>query len=451
MKVSIDKLKINPEYERLVPPLSKEEYEDLKEGIKREGLRISMPISVNKENIVLDGHHRYRICKELNIKDVFVEYETFENKLEEKLWVINANLRRRNLSTVWRAKLGIEREKIYKEIGKERMKQGGEIGGGLAGRGRPLEKSNNEKPSESSSFEERPDFSRIYETNSEKEEFFDKKEDFDRGLLNSANPYQNGSFTQRNNVENNRISSRKSAANDAHVSEDSIWKWQKIEAWAETNERIKALKKEAEKDNISLNKAYTEALKIIKVSKPKKKDLIPLPKGKYRTIVIDPPWEIEKIRRDVRPNQTEMEYKTMSVEEIKKFPITEIFDKSGCHVYLWTTHKHLPDALEIFKAWGVKYQCVLTWIKNVGITPFSWMYSTELVLFGRVGNLPLLRNGLRIDFRGKVREHSRKPDEFYELVKQASPEPRIDVFSREKREGFDQYGDEINKFKNDGL
>ena len=172
----------------------------------------------------------------------------------------------------------------------------------------------------------------------------------------------------------------------------------------------------------------------------------PPPKGKYRTIVIDPPWKTEKIQREVRPNQIEMDYLMMDIEEIKNFPISDLFDKKGCHIYLWTTHKHVPDALDVFKSWGVKYQCLLTWIKNIGFTPFSWMYSTELVLFGRVGNLPLLKNGLRIDFTGKVREHSRKPDEFYDLVNQASPEPRIDIFSREKREGFEQYGNEVNKF-----
>lgn len=175
--------------------------------------------------------------------------------------------------------------------------------------------------------------------------------------------------------------------------------------------------------------------------------ILPLPpKGKYRTIVIDPPWEIEKIQREVRPNQIEMDYPMMNIEEIKDFPISNLFDKKGCHVYLWTTHKHLPDALDVFKSWNVSYQCVLTWIKNVGITPFSWMYSTELVLFGRVGSLSLFKNGLRIDFYGKVREHSRKPNEFYDLIKQASPEPRIDVFSREKRNGFAQYGNEVNRF-----
>jgi N6-adenosine-specific RNA methylase IME4 len=88
----------------------------------------------------------------------------------------------------------------------------------------------------------------------------------------------------------------------------------------------------------------------------------------------------------------------------------------------------------------------MTWVKNVGITPFSWMYSTEHVLFCTKGSLPLLEIGRRLDFSAKVREHSRKPDVFYDLVREVSPGPRLDVFSREKREGFDQYGNEVDKY-----
>ncbi|MCD6317654.1 hypothetical protein J7M02_01150, partial [Candidatus Aerophobetes bacterium] len=122
-------------------------------------------------------------------------------------------------------------------------------------------------------------------------------------------------------------------------------------------------------------------------------------------------------------------------------------DPTGAHIYLWTTHKFLPVAFEVFKEWKVKYQCLLTWVKDVGFTPFSWMYSTEHILFGRIGSLDLLKKGRRLDFKGKVREHSRKPDEFYDLVREVSPEPRLDVFSREKREGFDQWGNEKDKFQ----
>jgi N6-adenosine-specific RNA methylase IME4 len=168
------------------------------------------------------------------------------------------------------------------------------------------------------------------------------------------------------------------------------------------------------------------------------------PAEQYRTIVIDPPWPVEKIARESRPNQYDFDYPTMTVDAIKALTLPACPD--GCHVYLWTTQKHLPVAFEIFKAWGVKYECVLTWVKNVGFTPFSFMYSTEHCLFGRIGNLPLMKLGKRLDFTGKVREHSRKPDEFYELVREVSPEPRIDIFSREKHEGYEQYGNETAKF-----
>ena len=180
--------------------------------------------------------------------------------------------------------------------------------------------------------------------------------------------------------------------------------------------------------------------------KRKEVGVIPIPQGKFRTIVIDPPWQMDKIAREVRPNQYDFDYPFMSVEEIKTFPLREIAFEDGTHIYLWTTQKYLPIAFDVFKVWGVSYECLLTWVKNVGFTPFSWMYSTEHCLFGRVGSLPLLKLGKRLDFTGKVREHSRKPDEFYKLIAEVSPEPRIDVFSREKREGFSQYGNQVTQF-----
>jgi ParB family chromosome partitioning protein len=169
------------------------------------------------------------------------------------------------------------------------------------------------------------------------------------------------------------------------------------------------------------------------------------PAGKYKAIVIDPPWPVQKIIREERPNQVEFDYPIMSLEEIAALPIPDLAD-NGCHVYLWVTHKYLPAGLALFQQWGVKYQCLMTWVKNVGFTPFSWMYSTEHVLFGRVGSLPLLEMGLRLDFQAKVREHSRKPDEFYDLVCRASPVPRLEMFSREARDGFVLWGNEVDRF-----
>jgi N6-adenosine-specific RNA methylase IME4 len=171
----------------------------------------------------------------------------------------------------------------------------------------------------------------------------------------------------------------------------------------------------------------------------------PLPRTRYDCLVIDPPWEIEKIQREVRPNQVEMDYPPMTIDELQNLPVGELA-ADNAHLYLWTTHKHLPHALALATSWGFRYQCLLTWVKNVGFTPFSFMYSTEHVLFCRRGSVPLTELGRRLDFTGKVREHSRKPDEFYELVRDVSPGRRLELFARERRPGFDAWGNEVDRF-----
>lgn len=163
--------------------------------------------------------------------------------------------------------------------------------------------------------------------------------------------------------------------------------------------------------------------------------------NQYRTIVIDPPWPMEKIARDVRPNQFEFDYPVKTIEEIKSFILPA--EKSGCHVYLWTTQKFLPIAFDVFETWGVKYECLLTWVKPTGMTPYSWMYNTEFVLFGRIGSLPLLKMGKKLSFEAPVTRHSEKPDIFYNLVEEVSPAPRIDIFARKKRENWDVWGNEV--------
>jgi N6-adenosine-specific RNA methylase IME4 len=169
----------------------------------------------------------------------------------------------------------------------------------------------------------------------------------------------------------------------------------------------------------------------------------PVPTGKYRCIVIDPPWDIEKIERDVRPNQwSPLDYGTMTLEEIAALPVADLAYEEGCHLYLWTTHRYLPDALRLVAQWGFNYQCLLTWVKPGGMTPYSWMYNTELVVFARRGDLPLLRNGLKLSFEAPATGHSMKPDLFYRERACASPEPRLDMFARSSHEGFSAWGHE---------
>lgn len=231
------------------------------------------------------------------------------------------------------------------------------------------------------------------------------------------------------------------------VSKTQSHRWQTMDDLPEEDFEQHIAEVNAKKEHLTAIGVYRESRKQQETDKNSdiQNSRIIEPDGKFQTIVVDPPWPVKKIGRDVRPNQAVFDYPTMTEEELFQIPVSEYSDEN-CHLYLWVTHKYLPLGLEIVEYWGFKYQCLLTWIKNVGFTPFSWMYSTEHVLFCRKGKLDLLKLGERVDFEGKVREHSRKPDEFYSLIKRVSPAPRLDMFSREKREGFEQYGLEVGKF-----
>ena len=116
------KLTINPEYEALVPNISDEEYNALYKSIDENGLWV--PIIVNPEGVILDGHHRYKICNKLGITIKHVE-RVFENKLLEKKFVIETNLKRRHLNDFQKSELGMQLQTINEEIAKENMVKGG--------------------------------------------------------------------------------------------------------------------------------------------------------------------------------------------------------------------------------------------------------------------------------------------------------------------------------------
>lgn len=170
----------------------------------------------------------------------------------------------------------------------------------------------------------------------------------------------------------------------------------------------------------------------------------PLPDETYRTLVIDPPWDMDKIERTERPQQGQyLDYPTMDIDEIHDLPIGDLAARDGAHVYLWATQKHLPTAFDCLSSWGARYECTMTWVKPTGVAPFSWQYNTEHVLFARFGDgLQLDQRGMQLSFEAPVTKHSAKPDVFYQRVRDASPGPRLNMFARQQRDGFDVWGDE---------
>ena len=173
--------------------------------------------------------------------------------------------------------------------------------------------------------------------------------------------------------------------------------------------------------------------------------------GPFGTVVIDPPWDVEKIDRDVRPNQAEFAYKTMSEDQIVAFWKSDMVPRiePDSHVFMWATNKLLPSAFRIIEAIGLRYVLTMVWHKSGGFQPIDLpQYNCEFVLYARRGSPIFIdTKDFHCCFGGDRREHSRKPDNFYDTVRRVTGGSRIDVFSRECREGFAQYGNEPNRFE----
>lgn len=236
-------------------------------------------------------------------------------------------------------------------------------------------------------------------------------------------------------VEQGRISV--SAAADVAT----LPKSQQVEIVARGEKEILEAAKSIRQEKAEARRAE---LAVVKQNKPS------LPAGKYETIVIDPPWQMEKIERDVAPNQVAFEYPTMSEAELSEFDVPSIA-ADDCHMFCWTTHKFLPSAMRLIEAWGFRYVYLGTWHKNGGFQPFGLpQYNSEFYVYARKGT-PRFADTKQFFtcFQASRREHSRKPDEFYDVIRRVTDGPRIDVFSREARDGFDQFGNESEKFGED--
>lgn len=174
---------------------------------------------------------------------------------------------------------------------------------------------------------------------------------------------------------------------------------------------------------------------------------------KYQIIYADPPWNVSLFSRIVRPKQLPHPYEKMKFNDIKNLPIQNIVNPKGCHLFLWTTHKWLPKAFDVMKAWGFNYHCCLVWDKTYGFTPYSFMWSTEFCLYGQLPGkwMKFKKIGEKSLIREKPRKHSQKPSMMRGLItKSVGDLSRIELFARkpvdmfnESYKGWDVWGNEV--------
>jgi N6-adenosine-specific RNA methylase IME4/DNA-binding phage protein len=173
----------------------------------------------------------------------------------------------------------------------------------------------------------------------------------------------------------------------------------------------------------------------------------------FSTVLADPPWRFMNRTGKVAPEHRRLSrYDTMTTSEIAALPVAAV-TSARSHLYLWVPNALIADGLAVMEAWGFTYKANLVWAKRrkdggpdgrgVG---FYFRNVTELLLFGVRGSMRTLDAGRRqvnmIETR--KREHSRKPDEQYELIEACSPGPFLEMFARYPREGWSVWGNEAD-------
>lgn len=177
---------------------------------------------------------------------------------------------------------------------------------------------------------------------------------------------------------------------------------------------------------------------------------------KFKTILADPPWQFQNRTGKVAPEHKRLQrYGTMTLAQIKAFPVQQVAAET-CHLYLWVPNALLPDGLAVMESWGFQYKTNLIWHKirkdggsdgrGVG---FYFRNVTEILLFGvRGSNARTLDPGRsQVNYlSSRKREHSRKPDEQFEIIEACSSGPYLELFARGGRKGWTTWGNQAEDY-----
>ena len=380
-------MQIKDEFKKLIPALSVEEFKQLEQNCLAEGIREKI---ITWNGFIIDGHNRFEIATKhkLNFE---TKSKKFDSEVDAKIWMVNNQFGRRNLQDFVKGELMKTLEELEKEKGFEVYKETV---------GRPKKESLS-----------------IIDN--------DLKHNT-RKIVAEKLGWSTGKKAQFDVVTKKAPEEVKAKLRTGEVS---------------INQAYQEIKKE-EKKTERLNQIEEIKIKI-------EEENLTVENKKYHVIAIDPPWNYKEKGGfssedyDSKSNRGAVDYPTMNLEQIKKIELPEAED---CVLFLWTTHAFLKDSFEILENWGYNYKATLVWDKvKMGLGRTIRM-QVEFCLIAIKGN-PIINGSSERDIITEARrEHSRKPEAFYEMVDRMCIGNKLDYFSRNNRINWEHYGAEKGKF-----
>lgn len=388
------------EVANLFPMMSDIEFGNLVEDIKANGLLEPIWLHFGK---IIDGRNRYKACLAAGVEPKF---RTYNGAGEEDLvqFVVSLNLKRRHLEKGQLAFIALEIEAQLAEIGKRRMAEGGG----------------------------------------------DKKSDnYKSGLEKVPNPIEQNLLDTLTPIHHDKpkdapapIKAREQAAEIIGVNDRYVAMAKKIALDApELAAKVKAGEvsiSDASKQLKQQERANDIAEQRLAIAS----GVATLPDGVFEVISLDPPWPYGT-EYDPNGRRAANPYPEMSLEQIKAIELPAAND---CILWLWTTHKFMRYSFDLLDAWGFRDVAILTWVKNrMGLG--TWLRSqSEFCIMAVKGKPTIELTNQTTVLHGEMREHSRKPESFYEMVDKLCVGRKLDYFSREQRNGWCSFGNDVNKF-----
>jgi N6-adenosine-specific RNA methylase IME4 len=386
---------IDPEFQALIPPLRPEELAQLEANVLADGIRD--PLVVWGE-VLIDGHNRYGLAQKHGLTYQLVQRD-FADRDEACDWIDRNQLGRRNLHPDQFALL------VGRRYNRAKKAHGGD------------------RKTESSGHSDHLNASqRIAAEHGVGEKTVRRAGDFAAAVdrVKSIAP------TIEADVASGAAPARSAVVKAAQILDSNPEAAAAILRGDKTIPEVIREQKRAE---------LVERLTAVEAVEAK------AAAGVYDVLVIDPPWPMQKIERDVAPNQVEFDYPTMSEDELANIALPMADD---CHVWVWTTHKFLPMAMRLLDAWGLKYVCTFVWHKPGGFQPFGLpQYNCEFALYARKGTPQFVdTTAFPVCFDAPRGAHSAKPEAFYDVVRRVTAGRRLDMFNRRAIDGFDVWGNE---------